>query len=717
MRCIRIFHHCLPRSPISFAIPSSWCIPHQHFSWPFNKSPLSTMPPKKIKAALSKDGPLSNWVERKPKPPSDRDNDTSKVETKPRSSPRTTRLSSTTIPLKTTQATLVSNPATAMPILKRKASNPPDDDDTSSSSSTKEPKTTTSSESKSPSSATSYDDPLREPHPFYKNAEKHGVVLRKYYPHEMSNDRARAYTANEIPRPIEVLNTALAETAAHRDTVEVKDAVVHWFKMDLRLSDNRALFLASEKAREAGVPLIGLYVVSPQDFEAHLTAPVRVDFVLRTLKVLREDLGKLDIPLWVETVEKRREVPGRVVELMEEWGARHLFVNVEYEVDELRREAKMVRMLADKGMTLQVAHDTCVVPPGALKSGSGGQYAMYTPWYKSWMKHVHENLELLELSEPPRRNPPEARAKFAGLFNCEIPPAPECKRFTKEQEQRYKGLWPAGEHEAKKRLDKFCEDAISRYAGDRNIPSISGTSSLSVHFASGTLSTRTAVRAARDSNNTKRLDGGSEGIQKWISEVAWRDFYKHVMVHWPYVCMHKPFKVEYSNIQWSYDQDLFTAWTQGRTGFPIVDAAMRQLKATGWVHNRCRMIVASFLAKDLLLDWRMGERYFMEHLVDGDFASNNAGWGFSASVGVDPQPYFRVFNPLLQSEKFDPSGDYIRKWVHELKKVRGKAIHDPYARGAGADAEKAGYPRPVVEHKRARQRALEEYKLGLKRDL
>lgn len=490
------------------------------------------MPPKKTKVALPKNAPLSNWVKRKPKPPPDSDdaNDNNKVDTKTRSSPRT-RLSSTTIPPKTTQATLLTKPPSPKkPSLKRKASSSPDDDDDTTSSSSQ-----TSSPSASPSSATSYDDPLREPHPFHKSSEEHGIVLRKFYPHEMSNDRARAYIANEIPRPIETLNAALADTAAHRDSVRVQDAVVHWFKMDLRVSDNRALFLASEKAREAGVPLIGLYVVSPQDFEAHLTAPVRVDFMLRTLGVLREDLGRLDIPLWVETVGKRREVPGRVVELMEGWGARHLFVNVEYEVDELRREAKMAGMLAEKGMTLQVAHDGCVVPPGALKSGSGGQYAVYTPWYRSWVKHVHENLELLELSEPPGRNPPEARVEFAGLFDCEIPRAPESKKLTKEEEKKFVALWPAGEHEAKKRLAKFCEGVIARYADNRNIPSISGTSSLSVHFASGTLSARTAVRTARDSNNTKRLDGGNQGIQTWISEVAWRDFYKHVLVNWPYV--------------------------------------------------------------------------------------------------------------------------------------------------------------------------------------
>lgn len=182
--------------------------------------------------------------------------------------------------------------------------------------------------------------------------------------------------------------------------------------------------------------------------------------------------------------------------------------------------------------------------------------------------------------------------------------------------------------------------------------------------------------------------------------------------------MHKPFKPEYTSIKWEHNPTHFQAWTEGKTGYPIVDAAMRQLNHTGYMHNRCRMIVASFLSKDLLLDWRLGERYFMEHLIDGDFASNNGGWGFSSSSGVDPQPYFRVFNPLLQSERFDLSGEYIRKWVKELEGLKGGKngpVHDPYGRGEGKIAEGNDYPKPVVEHKFARDRALERYKEGLGR--
>lgn len=181
--------------------------------------------------------------------------------------------------------------------------------------------------------------------------------------------------------------------------------------------------------------------------------------------------------------------------------------------------------------------------------------------------------------------------------------------------------------------------------------------------------------------------------------------------------MHKPFKLNYTNIEWEYDEEHYAAWCEGRTGYPIVDAAMRQLNHSGYMHNRCRMIVASFLSKHLLLDWRMGEKYFMEHLIDGDFCSNNGGWGFSSSTGVDPQPYFRIFNPLLQSEKFDEDGEYIRTWVPELKNIQGKAVHEPYERGVGAKAQKNGYPRPIVEHKASRERALKRYKEALQSDV
>ncbi|KAH9838899.1 deoxyribodipyrimidine photo-lyase [Teratosphaeria destructans] len=550
----------------------------------------------------------------------------------------------------------------------------------------------------------------------HAHMEEHvGIVQREFYPPEMSNIRCEQYNNNEIPRPIELLNSALEETAAERNEIPVGDAVVHWFKRDLRIHDNRALSMAGEKAKGQGVPLIGMFIVSPQDYQAHLTSPPRVDFELRTLQVLKEDLAELDIPLYVTTIEDRKKVPGHILEKCAEWGAKHVYCNIEYEVDELRREAKLVKNGLKKGISFVAVHDDVVVTPSSLMTGAGKQYSVYSPWFRAWIKYIHEHPHTLHAYSPPPPNPPSARQTFASIFTSAIPPTPPNKTLPPTDRDRLASIWPAGEHEALARLTRFLAEKASAYKTTRNIPAANSTALLSVHLSTGTLSARTAVRAARDANTTSKLDGGNPGIGGWISEVAWRDFYKHVLVQWPYVCMHKPFKYEYTNIRWEYNDEHFKRWCEGTTGFPIVDAAMRQVKHMAYMHNRCRMIVASFLAKDLLLDWRMGERYFMEHLIDGDFASNNGGWGFSASTGVDPQPYFRIFNPLLQSEKFDEHGEYIRKWIPELADVKGKAIHDPYGRGAAKEAERAGYPRPMVEHKVCRERALARYKEGLGR--
>lgn len=382
----------------------------------------------------------------------------------------------------------------------------------------------------------------------------------------MSNARALAYNNNELPRPIDDLNDALADTKAEREKVEVKDAVVHWFKCDLRTKDNKALHAASEKAKEKGVPLITIYIVSPQDFEAHLTSPVRVDFILRTLEVLKEDLAKLDIPLYVETVEKRKNVPGRILELLGEWTASHLYTNVEYEVDELRREARLVRACLEQNIAMDAVADTCVVSPGELTSGTGRQYSVYSPWFRAWVAHIHNHNNLVDLFDPPGKNPESARRKFAKLFESKIPDAPENKKLTDEEKKRFRSMWPAGEEEAHERLSRFADERIGKYQEKRNFPAQNGTSSLSVHFASGTLSARTAIRTARDHNSTKKLDGGNQGIQTWISEVAWRDFYKHVMAHWPYVWYGSPSYIKSCANARQHEQTIQTRIYQHRMG-------------------------------------------------------------------------------------------------------------------------------------------------------
>jgi deoxyribodipyrimidine photo-lyase len=399
--------------------------------------------------------------------------------------------------------------------------------------------------------------------------EQYGIVQREFYPAEMSNERCRMYNDNEIPRPIEILSQTLSDTKTAREKIKPGKAVLHWFKRDLRLNDNRALSMAADLAKKEKMPLICLFVISPQDYQAHLSSPARVDFELRTLEVMKKDLQTLDVPLVVITKEKRKDVPGFIIELCEKWDVKHVFTNIEYEVDELRRETKLIEMCLEQGIAFEAVHDDVVVAPGQLKTGQGRQYAVYTPWFRSWISHVHAQPELLDAFPKPGKNPKGSTERFQEIFDSPVPSAPENKKLSAEEKKRFEKLWPAGEHEAISRLQKFLSQKVGKYKDNRNFPAGGNTAVVSVHHSAGTLAARTSIRMARDANSAKRLDGGNPGIVNWISEVAWRDFYKHVLAHWPYVCMHKPFKYEYTNVEWEYDDEAFEKWCKGMTGFPI----------------------------------------------------------------------------------------------------------------------------------------------------
>jgi deoxyribodipyrimidine photo-lyase len=371
--------------------------------------------------------------------------------------------------------------------------------------------------------------------------ERAGIVDRRYYPAEMSNERCALYNQNEIPRPIEILSKTLESTKDRRKAIregskaESGDAVVHWFKRDLRIRDNTGLSRAAKLAKEKGVGVIGVWFMSPQDWEAHLVSPPKCDFELRSVESLRKELDELDIPLYVETIPERKHVTKRLVELAGVWNAKNVFCNLEYEPDELRREERLVREMLEKGINFEPEHDDCVVPPGSLRTGGGKQYAVYSPWYRAWVAYLHAHPHLLNERPMPARNPPNFRQKFTRLFDSKVPDLPDCKSLTLEEKERFHHLWPAGESAAIDRLGRFLVEKVDKYKDTRNFPAKNSTGRVSVHHAAGTLAARTSVRMARDVNSAKKLDGGKDGVKGWIGEVAWRDFYRHVLVHWPYV--------------------------------------------------------------------------------------------------------------------------------------------------------------------------------------
>ncbi|KAI8911970.1 deoxyribodipyrimidine photolyase [Powellomyces hirtus] len=509
-----------------------------------------------------------------------------------------------------------------------------------------------------------------------------------------------------------------------------------WFKSDLRVRDNPALYAATTATTAASsasnLPVIALFLINVAEWALHDMAPLRADFILRNLECLKHELAKLHIPLIVRVVEPDDDAadhiedrhhpvaaPTAVLEVARRVHARHVFFNREFEVDETRRDKVTQHMLEADGRTVHTFQDQCVMDPGSVRTKEGKVYKVYSMFRTTWITHVVRDRMWDKVIPDPRPNPKgacgagSAVAAYLARWS-EVPTqlAGDVLRVDPAQAILARTHFPAGEAEAHARLATFLVDRSPTYTTHRDLVAQAGTSSLSPYLSSGILTTRQALHAAMRANNG-RIEGGSPGIAKWISELVWREFYRHILVAFPHVCKHQPFKPEYKNVPWLNDPLAFDAWTRGRTGYPIVDAGMRQLNTLGWMHNRCRMITAMFLTKHLLHDWRRGERYFMQHLIDGDFANNNGGWQWSASSGVDPQPYFRIFNPLLQSQKCDPDGTYIRHWVPELTHLHGKALHNPYAELPAAEFARLGYPAPIVDHKFARARCLKAFKTAL----
>ncbi|MFS2124216.1 deoxyribodipyrimidine photo-lyase [Pseudomonas sp. Pseusp97] len=463
-----------------------------------------------------------------------------------------------------------------------------------------------------------------------------------------------------------------------------------WLRTDLRLRDNSALHAAAERG-----PVIALYLLSPGQWQRHDDAPCKVDFWLRNLRELRAGLDKLHIPLLIRTANHWDEAPNVISLLCQELDIETVHVNEEYGINEAARDAAVEKALADDGIRLRSHLDQLFFPPGTLLTKGGTCFQVYSQFRKVCY-------ERLNLGVPGLVPAPRAQQELH-IASDEVPGQVEgfetpSIALSKE--------WPAGEEAAHERLELFTEEILSTYQDTRDLPARDGTSRLSPYLAAGVLSPRQCLHAAL-ANNHGEFETGNSGAVSWINELLWREFYKHILVGFPRVSRHRAFREDTEKLKWRHDPKGLEAWQQGRTGFPIIDAAMRQLLATGWMHNRLRMVVAMFLTKNLLIDWREGERWFMRHLIDGDLAANNGGWQWSASTGTDAAPYFRIFNPISQSERFDPEGRFIRRWVPELAGVEGKAVHDPSRLGLfGVE----GYPQPMCDLSATRERALEAFK-------
>ncbi len=418
-----------------------------------------------------------------------------------------------------------------------------------------------------------------------------------------------------------------------------------WFRNDLRTIDNPALNAAA--AGDTG-SAIGIFVCTPGTWHRHDWGAPRVTLILESLRVLRQELERLNIPLLIRIAETDMEAIDIVTDVASAHGCETVHANMEFGVDETRRDRLAESWMADRRIRFVPHQDQIVFDPDDILTKGGTSFKVFTPFRNTW------NSLLLDRGLPESRE--LSTCSPIDVDSDQIPGS--VPGFTPWSGIR---LWQAGQNAAMDRLNQFLDGPVDRYHNTRNSPDIEGTSSLSPWLATGSLSPVTCLRPLIERFGPD-LSTWPAGPATWQSELVWREFYRYIMHHNPKVSMHRPMQEWTDHLSWRQDDDGFQKWCDGETGIDIVDAGMRQMLETGWMHNRVRMITAMFLTKNLLIDWRRGERFFAKHLVDYDFASNNGGWQWSASSGTDAAPYFRIFNPDRQAELFDPERTYRRRW-------------------------------------------------------
>lgn len=437
---------------------------------------------------------------------------------------------------------------------------------------------------------------------------------------------------------------------------------------DLRLEDNRALALASQRAEQLNQPLVVFTVLSPADYAAHDRSARRIDFILRALADLRTRLHQMHVPLFTPVVADRKAIPARVCEWLQAWNASYAYANVEYEVDELVRDREVIERAVEarrKGNgewdgVFAIVKDYVVVAPGEILSGAGKPYSVFSPWYKAWSARVTGNMHHYVDDQGgvlPNTSAARKHKALAPLFDEDVPESIEGFELDSAEKAKMAKMWPVGAdvaeqvlerfmttklreqvfqhavlHDGAEEVDSIRKSRIGEYSDGRVRMDLDGTSRLSPYLSAGLISCRAALRATMGYGKTKRLNTdhrSGAGPPMWVSEIAWKDFYQHVLAAFPRVCRGQPYSLKYRDIVWEENAEHLQRWKEGRTGVPIVDASMRALKEQGWMHNRGRMIVAMYLTKNLMINWKDGEKWFMHQLIDGDFGSNNGGWQWS----------------------------------------------------------------------------------------
>ncbi|MDX1676849.1 deoxyribodipyrimidine photo-lyase [Arsukibacterium sp.] len=464
---------------------------------------------------------------------------------------------------------------------------------------------------------------------------------------------------------------------------------VVWLRNDLRSYDNAALYYAATAANDnADSAVLAVYIATPKTWQQHQMAPRKQDLIRRRVLQMQTELARQNIALLALEAETYQDC-STILAGLAQAGMVTLYGQTEYELREQQRDKVITKQLQDDGITVNWYDRLCVMPPGSIVTQNGDTYKVFTPFKKTWLSRLYEQ----EIRCFPR-------PKATELIDAE-PLAKQLGLSAIRAGDGSSADWPVAEQQVLDKLRNFCQQQVADYNEQRDFPALDGTSRLSAYLACGVLSAQQCV-------NRLQLEAGAaleqekSGASVWLSELIWREFYKHILVAYPDLIKHKPFQADTAAIRWRDDKSMFKAWCEGKTGYPIVDAAMRQLNQTGWMHNRLRMITASFLVKDLQIDWRWGEQYFMSQLIDGEFAANNGGWQWAASTGTDAAPYFRIFNPVTQSERFDPDAEFIKKYIPELARLTDKEIHWPHRK-----TTPSGYWPAIVDHSEARKLTLE----------